>query len=108
MAVEKEEANKIRSERNPSDDPHRLDARPDGMEHFVEGFHEDTHAKGEHEAALRQSSSRLPARRACKHEKAEPVYQGITQHVEGVREERCGMGEQACPAFHKKHQRVDR
>jgi hypothetical protein len=52
-------------------------------------------AKYEHEAAVRQHGTSLPAHRPREHEQAESVHKRIAQHVRRMGQQRRGMRQQA-------------
>lgn len=60
-----------------------------------------------HDAALEQCAERLPLSAPPDHVEAEPVYDGISEHVYRVSEQRGRMGDEARAKLQRKHGEVD-
>jgi hypothetical protein len=57
--------------------------------------------------SLRERSSRLPSYRPSEDKEAEPVHERVAKHVQGISEQRRGMGEDSRGALGQEHDSID-
>jgi hypothetical protein len=100
VAVQQREADGVAGERERSDAAHGRSMGHAAGEELVGGLDEDAHSEEHHHEALGLCGAHTPELGAVQHVEAEPVDQGIAEHVERVAQERGRLGEPAGRELH--------